>query len=239
MTGLRVRRIGGIVRAGGVLAALAMLAGCQAGIDPVVPAGEAGYAAIAVPDSAATPQRYALRPGDVVSVRVYDEPELSVEEIALDNAGQLSLPLIGAVDARGKTSDELAAAVEAAYAADYVRDPRVTVFVKKAQLRTIAVEGEVTQPGVFPYEEGQTLLTALALARSPSEKAKLDEIMIFRVVDGQRLAGRFDARAIRGGRMPDVALLPGDTVVVGLSSARGAFLDAVRAIPIFGIFRPW
>ena len=39
--------------------------------------------------------------------------------------------------------------------------------------------------------------------------------------------------------MPDVALLPGDTVVVGYSSTRGAFLDAVRAIPIIGVFRPY
>ena len=226
-------------RSVGVLAGTLALAACEKGIDPVVPAGDAGYAAIAVDQGAQLPQRYALSPGDVISVRVYDEAELSVDEIALDNAGIVSLPLIGDVRAAGLTATELSQAIEAAYAADYVRDPRVSVLVKKAQVRTIAVEGEVELPGVYPYAEGQTLLTALALARSPTEKAKLDEVMIFRVVDGERMAGRFDARAIRGGRMPDVALMPGDTVVVGFSSARGAFLDAVRALPVIGIFRPW
>ena len=231
--GSRIFRIAGM--AAGTLA----LAACQKGIDPIVPAGDAGYAAIAVDQGEQMPARYSLAPGDVISVRVFDEADLSVEEIALDNAGIVSLPLIGDVRAAGLTATELAHAIEAAYAADYLRDPRVSVLVKKAQTRTIAVEGEVELPGVYPYAEGQTLLTALALARSPTEKAKLDEIMIFRTVAGERMAGRFDAQAIRGGRMPDVALLPGDTVVVGFSSSRGAFLDAVRALPVIGIFRPW
>jgi len=220
-------------------AALLGLTGCQPGTDSVVAGGEAGYAAIRVPEGSGAPQRYPLQPGDVVSVQVYGEPDLSVAETALDNAGMLGLPLIGAIRGSGMTAAELSRAIEAAYAAQFIRDPRVTVLVKKAQPRTIAVEGEVAQPGVYPFAEGQTLLTALALARSPTEKAKLDEVMIFRTVDGQHMAGRFDARAIRGGRMPDVALLPGDTVVVGFSAARGAFLDAVRVVPVIGVFRPY
>ncbi len=227
------------MRSIGLLAACLVMTACQRGNDSIIPEGDAGYAAIAIDDSDRLPSRYALSPGDVISVRVFDEADLSVEEIALDNAGVVSLPLIGDVHAAGLTATELAHAVEAAYAADYVRDPRVSVLVKKTQVRTIAVEGEVALPGVYPYAEGQTLLTALALARSPTEKARLDEILIFRTLDGERMAGRFDARAIRGGRMPDVPLLPGDTVVVGFSSSRGAFLDAIRAIPVIGIFRPW
>lgn len=219
------------------LAGLA-LAGCQAGLDPVVPAGQAGYTAIAT-DASNLAGRYALAPGDVVSVRVYDEADLSVEDITLDNAGVLSLPLIGDVRAAGQTATELARSIEAAYAADYLRDPRVSVLIKQARVQTIAVEGEVTQPGVFPYQQGQTLLTALALARSPTDTAKLDHVIVFRTAGGERQAGRFDVQAIRGGAMPDVDLLPGDTVVVGYSGTRGAFLDAVRAIPIIGVFRPY
>lgn len=228
-----------LYRIGGPVVVVLVAAACQQGNDPVVPTGDAGYAAISTAEASPQPARYPLAPGDVISVRVFEEAELSVEEIALDNAGVVSLPLIGDVRASGLTATELANAIEAAYAADYVRDPRVAVLVKKTQLRTIAVEGEVAQPGVYPYAEGQTLLTALALGRSPTEKARLDEVMVFRVVDGQRMAGRFDVRAIRGGRMPDVPLLPGDTVVVGFSATRGAFLDAIRALPVIGIFRPW
>ncbi len=216
----------------------ALLGACQAPLNPVVPAGDAGYAAIAVPEGSALPERYPLAPGDVIGVRVYGEEELTVEEIALDQAGIVSLPLIGDVRAAGLSATELARAIEAAYGAQYLRDPRVSVLIKKAQPQTIAVEGEVTQPGVYPYAPGQTLLTALALARSPTDTAKLDEVIVFRTIGGQRSAGRFDLQAIRGGRMPDVAMLPGDVVVVGYSSLRGAYLDVLRAVPILGIFQP-
>ena len=220
------------------LGTLALLAACQRPTNPVVPAGQAGYDAVVVDPVAATPERYTLRPGDKIAVRVYGESELSVSEIIIDNAGVVSLPLIGDVRAMGSTATELGDLIEAAYAAEFLRDPQVTVFILTAYQRTIAVEGEVEQPGVFPYADGQTLLSALALARSPTETAKLDEVMIFRTIDGQKSAGRFDIRAIRGGRMPDVALVPGDVVVVGYSSVRGAWLDALRALPVVGYFRP-
>lgn len=216
----------------------ALLAACQPALKPVVPAGDAAYDAIAVPVSAPDAS-YRLSAGDVIAVRVYDEPELTIEELTVDNAGTISLPLIGDVRAAGQSPSELARAIEAAYAADYVRDPRVSVQVRKGKVASIAVEGEVEQPGVYPYEPRQTLLTALALARSTTDTASLDEAIVFRTIDGQRMAGRFDIQAIRGGRSPDVPLLAGDTIVVGYDSVRGGFLDAVRAIPVLGIFRAY
>ncbi|MBX7514694.1 polysaccharide export protein [Qipengyuania sp. GH38] len=221
-----------------MLAASLAAAACQTPLDPVVPEGQAGYDAVVIDPQTALPQRYTLAPGDVLSVAVFGEADLSVERIAVDNAGVVTLPLIGDVRAVGRSASELGAAIEAAYATNYLRDPRVSVAVLEARDRTIAVEGEVEQPGVFSYAEGQTLLSALALARSPTDTAKLDEVMIFRTVGGERTAGRFDLRAIRGGRMPDVALVPGDVVVVGYSSVRGAWQDVLRAVPVFGIFRP-
>ena len=221
------------------LAAAAVLAGCQPALNPVMPAGEAGYAALAQPDRADTVRPYALGAGDIVAVRVYGEPELTVEEIALDNGGVVSLPLIGDVPAAGLTATELARAIERAYGARYLRDPRVSVIIKEGRQRSIAVEGEVEQPGVFDYVEGQTLLSALALARSPTETAKLDEVMVFRTAGEQKFAARFDVQAIRAGRSPDVPLRAGDTVVVGYSRLRGAFQDALRAVPVIGVFRPY
>ncbi|WP_232725783.1 polysaccharide biosynthesis/export family protein [Qipengyuania seohaensis] len=221
-----------------LLAACLGVGACQTPLDPIVPDGQAGYDAVVIDPQTALPERYTLAPGDVLSVAVFGEADLSVERIAVDNAGVVTLPLIGDVRAVGRSASELGSAIEAAYATNYLRDPRVSVAVLEARDRTIAVEGEVEQPGVFAYAEGQTLLSALALARSPTDTAKLDEVMIFRTVDGERSAGRFDLRAIRGGRMPDVALVPGDVIVVGYSSVRGAWQDVLRAVPVFGIFRP-
>jgi len=222
----------------GCIAAI-LLAACQPALDPAMPAGEAGYAALAEPVRAEPAGPYTLGPGDLIAVRVYQEPELSVDEIALDEGGTISLPLVGDVGAGGRTATELARAIEAAYASNYLRDPRVSVIVKQARQRTIAVEGEVEQPGVFPYVEGQTLLSALALARSPTETAKLDQVMVFRTAGEEKLAARFDIQAIRGGRAPDVPLKSGDVVVVGYSSLRGTYQDVLRAVPVLGIFQPY
>lgn len=221
------------------LCSLALVAGCQKPIDPVQPAGQAAYDAVVVDPASATPALYTLKPGDKIAVRVYGESELSVSEIIVDNAGIVSLPLIGDVRAIGSSATQLASLIESAYAAEFLRNPRVTVFILGAYQQTIAVEGEVRQPGVFPFAEGQTLLSAIALARSSTETAKLDEVIIFRTIDGQRSAGRFDLRDIRGGRMDDVELVPGDVIVVGYSSVRAAWLDAVRALPVLGFFRPF
>lgn len=214
-------------------------ASCQAPLDPAMPAGDAGYAALAEAETPVEAAPYTLGSGDVIAVRVYQEPELTVEEIALDNGGIVSLPLIGDVKAAGLTATQLSQAIETAYGARYLRDPRVSVIIRQSRQRTIAVEGEVEQPGVFPYVEGQTLLSALALARSPTETAKLDQVIVFRDAGESRLAARFDVQAIRAGRAPDLTLQSGDLVVVGYSRLRGTFQDVVRTIPVFGIFRPY
>lgn len=72
------------------LGAALALSACQRGADPIVPAGQAGYDAIAMSSGAMQTQRYTFQPGDIQSVRVYDEPQLSVEEVAVE--GKVELP---------------------------------------------------------------------------------------------------------------------------------------------------
>ena len=111
------------------LCAVALLASCQRPMNPVVPAGQAGYDAVAIDLSQIQPQSYDLAPGDKIAVRVYGEPELSVDELVIDNAGFVNLPLIGEIRASGQSAGELAQGIEAAYAADFVRDPLFDFFV--------------------------------------------------------------------------------------------------------------
>ena len=231
--------MGGRLMRVGVVAAICatILSACQAPLNPVVPVGQAGYDAIdAAQPEAAT--RYSLQAGDILSIRVFDEPELSQDEVAIDNAGNLSLPLIGDVQASGSSATQLAQRIEQAYGSNYLRNPRVSVAIKKAREMTVSVEGEVNQPGVYPWREGDTLLTALAQARSPTDVAKLDQVLVFRMVEGQRYGGQFDLQAIRGGRMPDLALAPGDVIVVGYSALRGAYKDVLQTAPLVAVLRP-
>ncbi len=179
---------------------------------------------------------YLLHSGDVVTINVFQEPDLTQEEVAIDGSGNLYLPLIGAIRAEGRSQAELSQEIERAYAEGYLRNPRVVVVVKQALSATISVEGDVVQPGVYAIQPGATLLTAMALARSPTRTAKMDEVLVFRMVNGQRMGARFDLTDIRSGTTPDPQILPGDVVVVGFSTVRGVWRDILEAAPLFNIF---
>ena len=228
---------GGIARAG-VLLTLVMTTGCYKPIDPVFPTGDAAYDTLGDADASADVARYTLLPGDKISVRVFGEDDLSLAEAFVDNAGRVNMPLIGDVQAEGRTAGELAIDIEAAYGARFLRDPQVSVAMLNIRERTITVEGEVRLPGVYPFREGQTLLTALAQSQSPTERAKLDEVIVFRTIEGRANAAVFDVRDIRAGRAPNLKLHPGDIVVVGYSAVRAGYMDAVRALPVLGLFTP-
>ena len=214
------------------------LAGCQSASSTSLPAGQAGYNVMAsapAPNGEGVNQ---LRAGDVISVRVFGEDDLSSETVTIDAAGAITLPLIGEIVATGLSSRELATRIETAYASKYLRDPRVVVGLLQTAANMITVEGEVEQPGSYPHGEGSTLLVALAQAQSPTDIAALDEVVVFRTVEGQRYGGMFDVNAIRAGRMPDLALQPGDLIVVGRSGGRAALRALFRSTPLLGVLRP-
>lgn len=212
------------------------LAGCQHTVKSELPRDAAAYDAIAVAPSVVRPDVYTLRAGDRIDVSVFKEADFSGQKLPVDQTGNVALPMIGTVRAEGKTVDALAREIEGKLGARYLRNPKVSVLVDTPALASVTVEGEVKQPGVYEVMPGATLLTAMALARSPSETAKLNEVMIFRVVDGQRYGGVFDVAAIRAGKVTDPAILPGDTVVVGYSKARGAWQDFLKTTPLLNIF---
>lgn len=221
------------------LALLGLFSACQSGFDPAVESGSAGYDAIAVPADQSLPTRYALRRGDVVSVEVFQEPELTQTRITIDNGGNLNLPLIGEIQAAGVSAADLGRTIQQAYGRRYLRDPQVTVVVNESQPYTYSVEGQVALPGVYAHAEGMTLLGAIAQARSPTQVARLDQIVVFRTVEGQRIGGVFDLQAIREGSLPDPVIMPGDVIVVGYSQLRGTYRDILQAAPLIGVFRPF
>jgi polysaccharide biosynthesis/export protein len=225
-----VRRLGAIVA--GALA----LAACQPTLKSTLPQGAAGYEAIGGPAAEAGADVYLLGPGDKLAINIFQEEELSQREIEVDEAGNISLPLIGDVQAAGLTSAGLAREIEVAYGRQYLRNPEANVVLMTARPRTVSVEGQVNKPGVYEIEPGYTLLSAMALAGSPLTDAKLDEVLVFRTVDGQRMGGRFDLTDVRAGRSADPRLMAGDVVVVGLSSTRSIYRDILQAAPLLGIF---
>ena len=219
-----------------VVIAAVTLAGCNPSLNSTLPSGPAAYEVIRDP-AGMYPAAYLLRPGDRLGVTVYQEEELNQRELRIDEGGKISLPLIGEIQAAGYSTGQLSRAIETAYGSRFLRNPQANVLLLEARPRTVSVEGEVRDAGVFEIEPGQTLLSALALAGSPTERAKLDEVLVFRTVDGQRMGARFDVTEVRAGRMGDPQILPGDVVVVGFSRARSLYRDLLQVMPsVLGTF---
>jgi polysaccharide export outer membrane protein len=211
-----------------------LLAGCT-GVRSTLPRGESAYT-IFTPASAENVQRdYRLGPLDTVSVVVFQEPELSFQNMQIDASGNLLYPLVGSVRAQGKTAAELSAEL-ADRLNRFLVDPQVTVSVASSVSQRVTVEGAVTQPGVYDVKGSSSLLEALALARSPTRVAKLDEIVVFRNINGERHGARFDIKRIRAGLDPDPEILGGDVVVVGFSFVQEAWRDFLTAAPILNVF---
>lgn len=179
-------------------------------------------------------EEYRIGPLDELSITVFEEPDLSLEEVPVDAGGNILFPLIGLVEASGKTSREVSALIAQRLAARYLIDPQVLVNVSKSSSQVVTVEGQVTRPGRFEITGQSTLLTAIASASGPTQKARLDEILVFRTINGERFAAKFDLRAIRDGRAEDPLIRGNDIVVVGASSAKGIYQDLITALPGLG-----
>src|SRR6185312_7972047 len=102
---------------------------------------------------------YLLDTGDRLRIFVYGQPNLSRLYI-VNHEGKVAVPLIGNVTARGKTTNQLQAAIRARLGAEYVKDPQVTVDVQ--QNRPFFILGEVKTAGQYPYVSGMTVETAVA-----------------------------------------------------------------------------
>lgn len=178
------------------------------------------------------PDRPALiGPLDTIEVDVFGVRELS-REMQVDASGRISMPLIGTVDARGRTAEELARAIEDALRGRYVRNPEVTVNIRSSVSQVVTIDGEVVEPGLYPVTNQMTLLRAVASARGLSEFARRNDVVILRTVEGRRMAGLYDIEAIRRGLYDDPPVYANDVIVVGDSPERRLFRDFVSLAPL-------
>lgn len=129
------------------------------------PVRQTGYI---VEDQTPRPRAYRLDTGDRLRVFVYGQPNLS-RLYNVDQSGNISVPLIGNIRARGLTTVGLEAAIRNRLAQGLVRDPQVTVDVQ--QNRPFFILGEVRNAGQFPYVTGMTVEMAVAIAGGFGERA--------------------------------------------------------------------
>lgn len=178
-----------------------------------------------------------IAPLDQLNVSVFQVAELT-GQFQVDAEGKLQFPLIGAVQAQGLLPDELARQLAQQLGQRYLRNPDVRVSYAQRSEQTVTVEGAVREPGVLPMRGATTLLRAIALAHGTTEDANPGRVIVFRTIEGQRMAAAFDLRAIRRGEAEDPAIYGNDIVVVDGSSVRRLFRDIATSIPILGVFSP-
>lgn len=172
-----------------------------------------------------------IGPLDTIQIDVFNVPDLS-REMQVDASGRISMPLVGTIEARGKTAGELARDIEAALRGRYVRNPEVTVNIRSSVSQVVTIDGQVVEPGLYPVTNQMTLLRAIASAKGLSEFARQEDVVILRTVGGRRMAGLYNIDAIRRGAYDDPAIYANDVVVVGDSPQRRLFRDFVSLAPL-------
>jgi polysaccharide export outer membrane protein len=197
----------------------------------VLPVADPVAAAIGRPE-------YRIGPSDLLSVTVFQTKDLD-REVRVDNAGQVSLPLIGAIDAAGRTAHELEADLATRYGARYLQDPQISVFVKEFASQRVTVDGAVGKPGIYPLTTRLTLLQAVALAEGVTETASLRNVLVFRDDAGQHQFARFDLRQIAEGAQPDPQLKGGDVIVVDASTGKLALQNLIKLAPFVAVWRAY
>ncbi|SMQ69456.1 polysaccharide export outer membrane protein [Altererythrobacter xiamenensis] len=197
--------------------------------EPVSALGQDDYSATLDP-------AYVLRPSDVISITVFREPDFSVERLPIGSDGTVALPLVGTVTAAGKGAQDLSRELTWRLDEAGLKHPSVTINVLDHASHLVTVEGGVEEPGVYPFQPGARLSSALALANGPNRVAKLREVAIFRETPDGLAVAKFDYVEVRRGAMLDPVIQPGDRVVVGISGLSQFWQDFLRAMPAFGIF---
>lgn len=180
---------------------------------------------------------YRIGPLDMLEVSVFQVPDLS-KTVQVNSGGQIALPLIGTVVAGGKTVSELESTIAAKLQASYLQSPQVSVFVKEATSQRVTVDGAVLKPGLVPLTGQTTLLQTIAISGGLDKGADPSGIVVFRNVQGKRMAAKFDLAAIRSGKAEDPIVYGGDVIVVDRSGIRTALSDLKQTIPVFSFFMP-
>lgn len=172
-----------------------------------------------------------IGPLDTIEVDVVNVPSLS-REMQVDASGRVAMPLAGTIEVSGYTAEEISRTIEQALRRRYVRNPEVIVNIKSSVSQVVTVDGQVTEPGLYPVTNQMTLMKVIASAKGMTEFARQEDVVILRTVEGQRMAGLYNIAQIRSGAYDDPLVYANDVIIVGDSPQRRLFRDLVSVSPL-------
>lgn len=159
--------------------------------------------------------RYTVQPGDILEISVWKEVDLQ-REVLVRPDGRFSFPLVGDIDATGKTVGDLREEITAGLQ-KYIPDLIVTVTVKSILGNKVYVLGQVNNPGEFVVNPRVDVMQALSMAGGTTPFAALNDIVVLRRDgNGAQTAIRFAYKDVERGRSleQNIVLNSGDVVVV-------------------------
>jgi polysaccharide export outer membrane protein len=146
---------------------------------------------------------YKLAAGDVITIRVFGEDDLSREKVRLTDAGTIPYPVLGEVKALGLTIGEIERSITKGLDGRYLINPRVSVTIE--EYRPFYINGMVEKPGGYPFIPGLTVLKAASLAGGFKERASFNKITIIRENDPKNEPVKVDINTL---------VNPGDTIFI-------------------------
>jgi polysaccharide biosynthesis/export protein len=157
---------------------------------------------------------YTVKPGDILAISVWKEPDLQRPALVRPD-GAFSFPLVGEVDARGKTVAEINKLVKERLGR-FISQPEVTVSVQEVKGNKVYVIGQVTKPGEFIVNPRVDVMQALSMAGGTTPFAALGDITILRRQGTKQIALPFRYTEVARGRnlQQNIELESGDVVVV-------------------------
>ena len=163
---------------------------------------------------------FLLGPEDVLDIVVWKNEDLSQKGVVIRPDGKISMPLIGEVQANGRTANQLASQI-ASRLKEYKDNPVVTVGVKEVNSYYVYVLGEVAKPGKYQLKSHATVLQAVAIASGFTNYASKNKMKVIRHVPGEngttreiRIPARYDDLISGEGEIGNFVLKTGDVVIV-------------------------
>lgn len=164
---------------------------------------------------ASSKDQYLIGNDDLLSINVWKEPDIS-RPVPVRSDGKISLPLIGEVQAAGKTPKELEAEI-AKGLKDFISEPEVTVIVQESRSQRFSILGQVQRPGSYLLTRPMRVMDAIAIAGGFRDFAKVKSIRVLRQkADGSQVSLPFNYKDAVKGANPaqNVELEPRDTIYI-------------------------
>ncbi len=155
---------------------------------------------------------YLIGPSDLLEISVWGEDALS-RQVIVRTDGYISLPLVGDIQAAGKTPPQLQKGIESVLA-KFIKDPHCAVIIVEPRSKRFYIEGQVNTPGEYILDRKMFFTQVIPLAGGFTEWADKGDIIILRYLGSEQTRLEVDYTRIIKGKQQDVSIVPGDTIIV-------------------------